>query len=388
MLPSAVRLAKVSLVLVLAAVASPGRPDDEPEYDGKKASVWVDTIRNDASARKRALAAVALGRLWADHRYKDALPNLGRTLRIDTSAAVRTQVAAVIGQLKPDDAKGVAADVVEALKNEKESRVRREIATALGRFPEVAKAAVEPLTAVLKDPDPAARAAAADALGRAGPDAGTAAPELLPLLADPDRAVKRAAVFALGRVRPEDPAAVGSALAKLLGAEKDAELRQEVVTSLGLLGDHSEPVIAALSAALADPDEELRQRAARVLATFRTGGRAAADALLKVAGNLDEKKGLRVDAVRAFGSVLGAGLKERVKDLVGLLEKDPDYEVRLAVVEEIAALGPELRDDKETIAALRRRQADAQLKVREAAAVAVQKITAPKKPDKGPDKLP
>jgi HEAT repeat protein len=375
MLPSAGRLAGLSLVLVLAAGAAPCRLDDEPEYDGKKASVWVDTLRNDASARKRALAAVALGRLWADHRYKDALPNLGRTLRIDTSPAVRTQTATVIGQLKPEDAKAVAADVVEALKNEKESRVRRELATALGRFPEVAKAAVEPLTAVLKDLDPAARAPAADA-------------DLLPLLADTDPAVKRAAVFALGRVRPEDPAAVGVALANLLGAEKDAELRQEVVTSLGLLGEHSEPVVAALSAALADPDEELRQRAARVLATFRTGGRAAADALLKVAGNLDEKKGLRVDAVRAFGSVLGAGLKDRVKDLVGLLEKDPDFEVRLAVVEEIAALGTELRDDKETIAALRRRQADAQLKVREAAALAVQKITAPGKADKKPDKVP
>ena len=56
----------------------------------------------------------------------------------------------------------------------------------------------------------------------------------------------------------------------------------------------------------------------------------------------DKVKDIRVDAVRAFGSALGpAGVKARLKDLRPQLDpaKQPDFEVRLALVEEIGALG-------------------------------------------------
>lgn len=372
------RPAAVCLALALAAAAA--RPaDSDPEYDGKKASAWVDTLRNDSSARKRAAAVVALGRVWADHQYKDALPSIGRALRLDASPAVRTQAAVAVGQLKPDDARAIAADVLDAIKGEKESRVRREIAAALTRFPEIAKTAVTPLADMLKDADAGTRAAAAEALGVAGGAAGEAAPDLLALLTDAEKPVRLAAVVALGRVAPGDPTTVGGPLAKVLAAEKDADLRRELVTSLGLLGDRSEAVVAALAAVLADPDEELRQRTARVLGTFGTAGKPAADALLKVAGNPKEKKGLRVDAVRAFGSALGGGLRGRANDLIPLLDNDPDFEVRIAIVEELAALGYEARDDKETIAALRRRMSDPQVKVREAAGQAIDRLTKPPK---------
>jgi HEAT repeat protein len=380
-----------STIVLFGFVTAPARSaDSDPEYDGKKASAWVDVLRNDNSARKRAMAVTALGRVWAEHQYKDALPSIGRALRLDASPAVRTQAAVVIGQLKAEDARSVASDVVDAIKGEKESRVRREIASAITRFPEIAKTAVSPLTDVLKDSDPGTRAAAAEALGVAGAAAGGAAPDLLPLLADAEKPVRLAAVVALGRVAPEAPSTVGGPLAKMLAAEKDADLKRELVTSLGLLGDRSEAVVVALAGVLADPDEELRQRTARVLGTFGTAGKPAADALLKVAGNLKEKKGLRVDAVRAFGSALGAELRGRAKDLIALLDKDPDFEVRIAIVEEFAALGHDAKDDKETIAALRRRMSDPQVKVREAAAQAIDRINKPpKKPtDKPPEKKP
>src|SRR5581483_10542998 len=94
----------ITAALGLGLAAAPARPaDSDPEYDGKKASAWVDTLRNDSSARKRAQAAVTIGRL------------------------------------KPEDARSIESDILDALKGEKESRVRRETAAALTRFPEVAR---------------------------------------------------------------------------------------------------------------------------------------------------------------------------------------------------------------------------------------------------------
>src|SRR5262245_41212409 len=74
--------------------------DNDPEYDGKKTSEWVSIVQNDPSARKRALAVDALGKIWTAHKHKDALPNVGRSLRVDSSPAVRAQAALVIAGLK------------------------------------------------------------------------------------------------------------------------------------------------------------------------------------------------------------------------------------------------------------------------------------------------
>lgn len=382
---AAVRLAGVSFLFVIALAPAAARADEDPVYDGKKASAWVGTIQNGGSARQRALAAAALGKLWAEHKYPDALKNLGRSLRVDSSAAVRTACAAVIAGLKPEAARQIETEIVEAFKAEKESRVRKELATAAGRFPDIAKRVVEPLTAVLKDSDPAARAAAADALAKTGTDAKSAAPELLPLLDDSDKSVRQASIFALGRIEPENPSFVAASLLKRFGEEKEAELRRDVVVSLKLLGDKSGATVAGLASALTDPDDEVKAAAATTLGTFGTAAKPAADALLKVA-TAGKDKGLRIDAVRAFGSVLGPDLKGRLKDIIRVMEADPDFEVRLAAVEELGALGPAIKDDPEAMAALRKRLSDPQVKVREAAAVAVRRIE--KKPEKRPEKKP
>ena len=115
------------------------------------------------------------------------------------------------------------------------------------------------------------------------------------------------------------------------------------------------------------------------------GGRRKIEQLLKLATD-SKDKGLRIDAVRAFGSALGPDLKARLKDVIRIMENDAEFEVRLAALEEIAALGTELKEDKDTIAALRKRQSDPQVKVREAAAVAIRRIE--KKPEKPADKKP
>jgi HEAT repeat protein len=373
------------IALLIAGNLSIARQDDEPMYDGKKPSVWIDILQNDASARKRALAATALGELRTKHGIKDLHKDLGRSLRVDSSAAVRTQCAIVIAGLKPADVKEIESEIIEALKAEKASRARKELAILMGRYPEIAKRSVAALTGVLKDSDPSARAAAADALAKVGTDAREAANGLLPLIDDSDKAARQAAIFALGRISPDNPSFAAAALIKQFGNEKDADLRREIVVSLKLIGDRSDTTVNALAGALADPDGEVKAAAVAALGTFGPAAKPAAEPLLKLATQSKEK-GLRIDAVRAFGSALGPDLKDRLKDLIAIMETDADFEVRLAAVEEIGALGAALANDKETLAALRKRKSDQQVKVREAAAAAIRRIE--KKPEKPPAKKP
>lgn len=401
---SATRLAGAFALLALAVGFARGQ-DADPVYEGQKVSKWIDTVQNDTSARKRALAVDALGKIWIVHKHKDAIPNVCRALRVDTSAAVRAQAALVLAGLRADDIGQGSKTLVDALGTEKESRVRKEIIAAMTKFPEVCALGIDPLVAALKDTDPAVKVAAAEALALAGAQAKTmaksAAPGLEPLLKDPDKAVRMAAVYALGRIQPEGAATIAETMAAMLGTEKDADMKRELVASLGLLAEKSEVVVKAMGGALFDASDDVRRTAARALGTFGPDAAPVAEELLKVVAT-DKQKDVRVDAVRAFGSALGpVGLKARLKDLRPLLDpaKQPDYEVRLALVEEIGTLGYEhlgtdltsavpavKAEAQETVGALRQRLADPQLKVREAAGIAVRKIEKKPEPKKEPEK--
>jgi HEAT repeat protein len=138
-----------------------------------------------------------------------------------------------------------------------------------------------------------------------------------------------------------------------------------------------------------------------VLGTFGTAAALVADELFKVL-TTDKATDVRVDAVRALGSALGpAGVKARLKDLRPQLDpaEQPSFEVRLAIVEEIGALGwehlgrylnaadpAEKQTARETVAALRKRLADPQVNVREAAARAIRNIEKKPEPKKEPEK--
>ncbi len=364
----------------------PKEDPKDPLYDGKKASEWVDVLVNGTSARQRALAIDALGKLWTEKRFQGAVPAIGRALRVDSSVAVRSRAALALGGLRESevlylisekDGIGVK-DLVDAMGAEKDSRVKTDIARAIARFPVIAKLAVVPLTGALKDAEPVTRAVVAEAIGLAGADAKSAAAGLAPLLDDKDMAVRRAVVIALGRINPEGAAAIADAMAKMLAAEKDIDLRGQLILSLRLLDQRSPAVVSALTAVLSDPEEELRRRAVRTLGVFGTASQSAADTFLKLA-KTDKAKDIRVDAVRAFGSAVGPeGVKKQIKELLSLLS-DPDYEVRLAVVDEVGALGNDLLMDEETIKALRVRLSDPHVKVREAVLLAIRKIQ--KKPE-------
>jgi HEAT repeat protein len=401
---SATRFAGALALFALAIGFARGQ-DADPVYEGQKVSKWIDTVQNDSSARKRALAVEALGKIWIVHKHKDAIPNVCRALRVDASAAVRAQAALVLAGLRAEDKDHGSKALIDSLGTEKESRVRKEIIAAMSKFPEVCALGVDPLIAALKDTDPAVKVAAAEALALAGSQTKTmaksAAPGLVPLLKDPDKAVRMAAVYALGRIQPEGASTIAETMAAMLATEKDADMKRELVAALGLLAEKSDVVVKALGVALFDASDDVRRTAARALGTFGAEAASVADDLLKVV-TTDKLKDVRVDAVRAFGSALGpVGVKARLKDLRPLLDpaKQPDYEVRLALVEEIGALGwehlgvdltspvPAVKAEaQETIGTLRLRLSDPQVKVREAAGIAIRKIEKKPEPKKDPEK--
>jgi len=373
--------ALLALGLALPTLAA-ARQDMEPKFDGKTADHWLDVLKNESSARKRAVAATALGDLRGKQRStKELQRDLARSLRIDSSAAVKAQCAIALANLRSEDLKIVDSELVEAIKAEKDSRVRKELAVLFGRFPEFAKRAVPGLMTALKDPDAGTRAAAADALSKLGADAKDAAAELLPLLDDADKPARQAGIFALGRIAPDNSSFVAAALIRRFGEEKENDLRREIVVSLKLLGDKSDTTIAALAKILADADPDVQAEAARSLGLFGLAAKPAADALYKLA-TTSKDKGLRIDALRAFGSALGPAIKDRLADVIRVMESDMDFEVRLVAVEEVGSLGMELQGDKDALAALRKRLSDPQVKVREAAAVAIRRIE--RKPDPKP----
>ncbi len=419
---------------LFALLAGFTRADEkDPEHDGKKMTQWITAAtQGGGSARQRALAVDALGKIAVKNKsnHKDIIPVVGQTLRNDTSAAVRVQAALVLGTLTEKEIEEYGkADLIFQLGKEKESRVKKEIITAISRFPQVCVGAVDPLSEALKDAEPAVKIAAAEALALAAAktkgSAKSAAAGLAPMLKDPDKAVRTAGIYALGRIQPEGATAVAETLATMLGTETDVNIKRELIVSIGLLGEKTLPVVQALAAALNEKQpDEVRRAAARALGTFGTGAAAAADVLLNVVMT-DKLKDVRVDAVRAFGSALGpTGVKARLNDLRLLLDptKEPDFEVRLALVDEIASLGWEhigsdiaplgqvatavvsfgllgwsdfdaratlllkWAEAQKTLVALRLRQADPQGKVREAATLAIRKIEKKPEPKKDPEK--
>ena len=389
-MPRFLRTTTVLLLCLFSLSSRFAQAGDDPEYAGRRGSEWAQLLRSDSSPRKRKAAVVALGQLWKEGKYFQSLPSISLALQQDPNAEVRVQAAIILGQLSKEDltrndsAKPVVSQLVTALLAEKDSTVRRETAIALGRFGNLSKPGVLAISNTLKDSEPSTRAAAAEALGRIGPDARSSASSLMPLLTDSDRNVQRLAVFALARIAPEDVNSVGASLSEVLKGEKEADMRRELVVALGLLGDHSEAAALALTSVLMDTDAEFRREAARSLARFGLEIQPAAQALL-TAFQSDADKNVRIDALRALGTGLGERMQNHISLMTSRLNMepgskgDPDFEVRIAITEELGALGAAA---KVAVPALRRSLRDPQVKVREAAGQAIKKIDAPisKKP--------
>jgi HEAT repeat protein len=173
--------------------------------------------------------------------------------------------------------------VLEEALSDKDPRVRRSAAYALGAFGELAGPAVPSLRRALKDRTPSVRQNAAWALGRVGPAIDSAAvADLCDRLRDKSPLVRRDTAFALGALGkssgPKSIRAAGRPLLDLVRAESDEVVRKTALGALATVVDPEHlPYARDLYPLLDDKDPETKVGAAYVLGNM--GGEAAKRAL-------------------------------------------------------------------------------------------------------------
>lgn len=147
----------------------------------------------------RAKAARSLGKLgWL---ARDALPQLANALA-DADGGVREAAAQAVGQMGPD-----ALPQLVKMLGHPDKYVRRNAVWALGKLGPMARAAVPDLAAALKDADPRTAAGAAQALGNVGDDAAETIPQLTEAMRGTNVVLCRMAAKALSQIgRPALPA--------------------------------------------------------------------------------------------------------------------------------------------------------------------------------------
>jgi HEAT repeat protein len=348
---------------------------DEPTFNERKLSEWLAMLKEDPTPRKRRGAIVALGAIASanSEAFPTAVTAIGRAMVNDASPIVRQQAATVLGQQKVDDAAIILTELTNAMRQEKDPMVRREVAVTLGRFGKLAKGAVSALADGLKDADLGVRTASADALGRIGPEASETAPALLALLKTDDKALRTAVVFALGRIEPEDKKGVSLAIVQVLQTAKEPELKREAITSLGFLQDTSGEILTALVGQLSDTDAEHRLLAITTIGKFGTGIRVIeAEVVAVLKGDAD--KNVRLMACRVIAKNMASDSAGKLSLFVERLKSDPAFEVRVAIAEELGALA---KAGTPAIPALRQAQRDPQIQVRDAATKAIKSIESP-----------
>jgi HEAT repeat protein len=128
--------------------------------------------------------------------------------------------------------------------------------------------AVAPLKDALASDEPVVRREALRALGklreRASIDPLIVVPLLLESLKDPDPAVRQVATTYLGIVRDRPPEEVAGLIEAL--SDSEAAVRHAAALALSSYGLDAEPAVKALTkASTSDPDDDVKQEAARAL---------------------------------------------------------------------------------------------------------------------------
>lgn len=350
------------------AVLGTLEPKDRAVIDALADAMLTDP---EQQVRLQALSAVGVILLGSGKAENSFLEAFGKSLTADPAEAVRLKALEIARAMKRDDLGKLVPALSDVLKSDKAPAARAAAAAALAKAGDKIKTVLNVVVEALKDPDPVVRSAVADTLGRLGDEAKVAVPRLIPLLKDADAGTRLSAAFALGRVGPDAAAAVPD-LSLVLATDADPTVRKEAARAFTFLALDAKGAVPALAKALReDKSEEVRQQAALALGKMRgevgTHAEAMVDAIRK-----DADKTVRVYTVHALADSHGTALKGFVKPLAEHLTREPDGDVRLALVQELGALGP---DAKDALPALSRAVADVQLTVRDEAKKAVKRVT-------------
>lgn len=235
-------------------------------------TLLMDALLADASAGRRARAALAIGQLRMSARY----PQL-RRLVTDGDTAIAANAAFALGIAKDSFAVDVLAGAIGGAPDV----VAREAAWSLGEIGEPSRVVLDVL---LGDGQPAPLRSSAASLRSAPVRAALVLATVklrpapialvLPWLADTAPEVVRAAAYVVGRLR----APAGARALIGVRAHSDDEVRQHVARALVrvTVGDSLGPLARdVLRGLLSDGDWRVRVNAVRSLSTF--GTMAAAD---------------------------------------------------------------------------------------------------------------
>jgi HEAT repeat protein len=344
--------------------------DDDPEFRGKRVTEWLKVLHEDPSPKRQQAALLVLELVGPKSRF--VVPGLARELREHPEAAIRAGCATLLGKFK--DQAALAVDPLAAsVKQDKADAVRESAATALGKMERIALPAVPALTSALADKHAGTRAAAAESLGRlAMVDAESLADSVGPLtkaLVDPAPIVRSYAAYALAPLGKIATPAIGP-LGDVLMKDKEPSVRKDSAKALAALGPISAPAVPALTKTLADASNrpDVRHHAAIALGAIGPDAVAAMPELIKAFKDAD--KSVRCFSIYAVGKLGPAG-RQALPDLIRVLREDEVAEVRLAVIDQLGALGT---DSPDAVDALTVATKDGRPAVREAAVEALKKL--------------
>jgi HEAT repeat protein len=389
--------------------------DDDPIFQRRKLSEWVELLRGDKDLHARQTALLALGasgsvpRVWepltrlrnagliaveliGPVKGRQVIPALALALREDPDERIREGAAGALGRIftkvkeekyqLPATRLDTARDaLVMALRTDKSARVREAAAFALGQQTGDPGAVVAALAAALRDEHSGPRSKAADALRRLGREARDALPELRQALSDPanDRLTRTQAALAIGRIGPpEAVTAVPDLAAVLADVKAPTVVRTAAAEGIGSFGADAGGAVQVLAAVLtsADSDTDVRRAAAAALDQLGSTARTALPALLEALKDADKfVRCLALHAIGRLGKALGPGANGAITAILSCMS-DSVVEVRVAAIEALGNLGPEAlgADVKAVTNRLLEATKDSQRPIREAAADALKKL--------------
>jgi HEAT repeat protein len=335
------------LLALMALVSAPA--NGQTTFLNRNLGEWMRELESGKRPSSRRSAAFALGRMGPVASY--AIPDLAKRISSDSDAGVRDMSAVALGDIvlslrgftPIEQWKAAGKALEDALADDKDSRVRRSAAYAIGAFGTVASPAASTVRKALTDKHPSVRQNAAWALGRLGATDVSTVADLCDRLGDTNALVRRDAAAALKTLGESgaSPALFKASARPLLDLVKNE--RDEVVrkTALGALASLAGPEHAGLAGdiypLLESKDPDTVRSAAFVLGNM--GGEPARRALPELQKALRDSDPINQELAAATLSRAGKAAIPAVEELARVLTLSEDPKVRANCAVALAHIG-------------------------------------------------